>query len=105
MTPTTVIFRRWCDGGKPFALFPLSASADDDPDHCTAWAPGEGHHAADAIGAIRRSRPATPQQAADMVVTLEQFHGYTLEVAASLPRGHRAARAKRIAATNSRPIP
>jgi len=94
---TKVIFRQWRDKhAAPFALFP-ELPATHNPAFCESWAPGEGHGAADPGGCMRRTRPATPEQVADMTATLTRAYEYDLEPVARLPRGHYLTRLETLA--------
>jgi len=91
---TKVIFRQWRDKqAAPLALFPEHC-ATLNPTFCESWAPGEGHGSAWPEVCMRRTRPATPEQVADMTSTLTRGYGYDLEIIERLPRGHYHTRLK-----------
>lgn len=76
---TPVIFRKWNDGSI-IALFP----ADPGTNHaytCSSYEHVGQHGAAEPVGVIRRTRPATPQEYADLKRELESApYGYRLKV-------------------------
>ena len=77
MESTVVIFRVDRDG-IVFALFPELPS-DNYGKYCTCFQHVGQHCAADYHGCIAHSRPATPDEYAELQVELEQ-RGYQLEI-------------------------
>ena len=77
MEATIVIFRRDKEG-ITFALMPELPS-DNYGTYCTCYQHIGQHCAADYHGCIHFSRPATPDQYADLLIELEQ-RGYQVEV-------------------------
>ena len=74
---TVVIFRADRDG-IIFALMP-ELPADNYGTYCTAYQHIGQHCAADYFGCIQFSRPASPQEYADLLIELER-RGYHVEV-------------------------
>lgn len=74
---TKVIFRMF--QGEVLALFPAEASTVGQPQFCSSYAHIGQHSAADPIGVITDSRPASPDEYAPLKRELEQI-GYTLDV-------------------------
>jgi len=77
MDTTTVIFRVDRQGDT-FALFP-ELPADNYGVYCTCFQHVGQHCAADFHGCIAKSRPATPDEYADLFNELER-RGYNLDV-------------------------
>ncbi len=77
MEPTTVIFRMDREGNV-FALFP-ELPADNYGVYCTCFQHVGQHCAADYYGCIAESRPATPEEFADLAAELRQ-RGYDLKI-------------------------
>jgi hypothetical protein len=77
METTIVIFRADRDG-IVFALFP-EIPADNHGTYCTAYQHIGQHCAADYFGCIQFSRPASPQEYADLLIELER-RGYHVDV-------------------------
>lgn len=75
--PVVVVFRVWRDTGGVFALFPYDVA--DSRGHCTAYEHVGQHGAADYVGCIERSRPATEQEYARLRRELEDL-GYVLTI-------------------------
>lgn len=73
-----VVFRVWRpkDGGSVLALFPGIQERDG---LCSSYAHIGQHGAADYAACIRRSRPATTEEAADLRQELESL-GYRLSI-------------------------
>ena len=100
---TKVIFRQWRDKtSRPLALFP-ELPATFNPMFCDSWAPSEGHGAADPEGCMKRTRPATSEQVAEMAATLTGGYGYDLQPVERLPRGHYYTRREDIARQSAAP--
>ena len=79
METTAVIFRKDRDGAKDcFALFPELPS-DVHGYFCTAFQHIGGHCAADYVGCIANSAPATPDEYAELRKELEG-RGYALNI-------------------------
>lgn len=80
---TPVLFRmmRARHGGYVLALFPAEASSTTDGGLCSSYAHIGQHGAADPWGVIQDSRPATPEEYADLKAELEGApYGYRLKV-------------------------
>lgn len=78
---TTVVFRVWRSGdgkGKVIALFP-GIDYDGRGLYCSSFEHIGQHGAASYTGTIRRSRPATPAEYADVKRELTKEYGYNLE--------------------------
>jgi hypothetical protein len=77
MDTTSVIFRM-DDEGTVFALFP-ELPADNLGTYCTSFVHVGGHGSADYPHCIAHSRPAIPDEYADLFTELER-RGYHLDV-------------------------
>jgi hypothetical protein len=75
---TTIVIFRMDREGIVFALFP-ELPADNYGCYCTCYQHVGQHCAADYFGCIAESRPATPEEYADLAAELRQ-RGYDLAV-------------------------
>jgi hypothetical protein len=85
-----VILRRWLDTGDLIALFP------DQPADYRGWLVDSfmhvgQHAAADYHGVVRATKPASPDEAADLIRELERI-GYRLKVIKRTSWKHHEAR-------------
>jgi hypothetical protein len=84
---TIVIFRKWpkSQGGEVIALFPCEA-ATRDGGMCQSYERVGQHGAADPHGVVDRTKPATPEEYAELKAELERApYGYALEVRSRIP--------------------
>ena len=75
---TTIVIFRMDREGNVFALFP-ELPADNYGVYCTCFQHVGQHSSADYYGCIAASRPATPEEYADLAAELRQ-RGYGLQV-------------------------
>lgn len=76
---TVVIFRKWIDNldGDILALFPLLRANELTGGDCQSYEHIGQHGASDYSHCIRRTRPATPEEYADLAAELRGI-GYNL---------------------------
>ena len=73
---TVVVFRKWKDNGDIIALFP---DIKENNGTCSSYEHIGQHGEADYVHCIAGSRPATPNEAQDLLKELRGL-GYNLEV-------------------------
>jgi hypothetical protein len=73
------------EGGNCFALMPGEASSVVNPNECSCYQAMGGHSGADYAGCIQSSRPASPEEYADLKTQMERM-GYVIKV---IERGSR----------------
>lgn len=73
---TVVVFRVWKDSGSVIALFP---NEDSGQGFCDSYEHVGQHGGADYQGVIAATRPATPNEAQDLLKELRQI-GYKLVI-------------------------
>ena len=99
---TPVVFRVWIDkyssdrGFEVFALFP-TIYADNTGNYCSSYQHIGQHSSADYHHCINQSRPAAPEEYADLKAELERI-GYTLQVIQWATHQHHEQRQATIAA-------
>lgn len=76
---TVVVFRKWPENGHIDALFP-EVPWDYAGNECTAYARVGEHSGASYYHVIQRTKPATPEEYADLKALLENVFGYNLRV-------------------------
>ena len=67
-----VIFRVWGRDKEVMALFPAEP-ADYEGRYCSSYAHVGQHGSADYAGCVMRSRPATPEEYADLLAELKSY--------------------------------
>jgi hypothetical protein len=85
---TVVIFRKWpkSEGGDVIALFPLEPATVGNPYHCESFQHVGQHGAADPNGLIQVTKPAKPEEYANLQRELEsEPYRYNLEVRKRIP--------------------
>jgi hypothetical protein len=80
---TKVIFRKWKGTGDVIALFP-EVPGTVNPAHCLSYERHGQHGAAHLAGVIANTRPASPEESADLARELERI-GYELEPVTRTP--------------------
>ena len=89
--PPTVVVFRWEREGGVYALFP-ELPHDNDGIYCVCYQHVGQHAGADYHGCIKRSRPATAEEYADLAEELRRT-GYNLDIRAqSTPTMHKRRR-------------
>jgi hypothetical protein len=92
MSKTKVIFRKWKSNGDVIALFPEIAATCSDAWLCSSFEHVGQHGAADP-SIISQTKPATPQEYADLKAELEAYpYEYVFEVVHKFTRAHHEAR-------------
>lgn len=78
-TDQTIVVFRW-DDGEVCALFP-EIQGDSNGRYCSCYAHVGQHGSADYTGYVARTRPATPDEYADLRAELESPpYGYRLDI-------------------------